>query len=334
MDAMSRTAKTGMDDRTPRPPEPREQPAGPPTHFEFRHKVFEVPGAVFELDHQTNEPVLKVDLGDLRAAMTFTTLRTSFGLAKDSPDDRMLAEVAKALAFVRSVRPGDTVPAELLDGSASWKVEPRHLATAQGRITASLLAWLGEGADADSAVELAALGADASIRSKVQVAFGLLAARMGLPAVRRGEVVDAVDQLANELSYIESLREQVGHARRTVDLLKRLRVSHKRDRATCENLARIVHLLERPVKSYETRIDEVDAHTGEIQNAIPNLARQVAFVREARDWLHREVMRWSDVLKAWADETAEPSQAQLSKIGATYRFAARNFPLAEEWVQR
>jgi hypothetical protein len=303
-----------------------------PKRFKFAHKVFSVPGAFFERDDHNNEPVLKVDLGDLRAAMTFETLRASFGLTLGSPDDLALTDVGKALAFVRSVRPGDTIPAELLDGSASWRVEPRHLATAQGRITAGLLAWLGEGTSAESPVELAALGADASIKAKVQMAFGRLATRMGLPESRRGEVVDALDRLANELSYIEALREKVDQTRRLVELFKRLRTAYKRERGASESLERIVHLLERPVRRYEYRLAEVDAQTGEIQNTIIHLARQVAFVREARDWLHREIMLWDTVLTTWSGESVEPSHAQQRKISAAYRFAARYFPIVEEWA--
>lgn len=303
-----------------------------PKRFEFAHKVFSVSGAIFERDDHTNEPVLKIDLGDLRAAMTFETLRTSFGLKAGSPDDLALTDVGKALGFVRSVRPGDTIPAELLDGSASWRVESRHLATAQGRITAGLLAWLGEGITAESPIELAALAADASVKAKVQLAFGRLAVRMGLPESKRGEVVDALDRLANELSYIEALREKVSQTRRVVELFKRLRAAYKRERGASESLERIVHLLERPVKRYEHRLAEVDAQTGEIQNTIIHLARQIAFVREARDWLHREIMLWDTVLKTWAGESIEPSHAQQRKISATYRFAARHFPIVEEWV--
>lgn len=306
--------------------------AAEPKRFEFAHKVFAAPGALFEPDDVSGDPVLKVDLGDLRAAMTFETLRANFALTDGSPDAGMLGEVAKALGFVRRVRPGDTIPAELLDGSASWKVEKRHLETAQGRITAGLLAWLGEGAKAESAVEFAALAADAGVRAKVQAAFGRLAQRMGLPDERRGEVVDAVDRLANELSYVEALREKVGQARKAVELFKRLRGCYKRERGALESLERIVHLLEKPVKRYEYRLIEIDAQTGETHNTILNLARQIAFVREARDWLHRETMRWDDMLETWASETAEPSRAQQRKIGATYRFAARYFPLVEEWV--
>jgi hypothetical protein len=306
--------------------------AAEPKRFEFAHRVFAAPGAVFELDDQSGGPVLKIDLGDLRAAMPFETLRANFALTADSPDSRMLDQVSKALCFVRAVRPGDTIPAELLDGSASWKVEKRHLETAQGRITQGLLAWLGEGSTAESAVELAALAADTGVKAKVQAAFGRLAQRMGLPDARRGEVVDAVDRLANELSYVEALREKVGQARKAVELFKRLRGAYKRERGALESLERIVHLLEKPVKRYEYRISEVDAQTGETHNTILNLARQIAFVREARDWLHRETMRWDDILDAWAGETAESSRAQQRKIGATYRFAARYFPLVEEWV--
>ena len=306
--------------------------AAEPRRFEFAHKVFAAPGALFEIDDASGDPVLKVDLGDLRAAMPFGALRVNFGLADDSADGQALREVTKALGFVRQVRPGDTIPAELLDGSASWKVEKRHLETAQGRITAGLLAWLGEGATAETAVELAALAADAGVKAKVQTAFRRLAQRMGLPEERRGEVVDAVDRLASELSYIEALREKVGQARKAVELFKRLRGAYKRERGALESLERIVHLLEKPVKRYEYRLIEVDGQTGETHNTILNLGRQIAYVREARDWLHRETMRWDEMLETWAFETPESSRAQQRKIGATYRFAARYFPMVEEWV--
>jgi hypothetical protein len=306
--------------------------AAEPKRFEFAHKVFAAPGALFARDEASDEPVLRVDLGDLRAAMHFETLRANFGLAADSADSKALDDVRKALSFVRIVRPGDTIPAELLDGSASWKVEPRHLKTAHGRITAGLLAWLGEGTKAESTLELAALAEDPAVKAKVQTAFGRLAQRMGIPDERRGEVVDAVERLASELSYIEALREKVGQARRAVELFKRLRGAYKRERGALDGLERIVHLLEKPVKRYEYRLTEVDGQTGETANTIVNLGRQIAYVREARDWLHGETMRWDDVLAAWAGEAAEPSRGQQRKIGATYRFAARHFPLVEEWV--
>lgn len=300
--------------------------------FVFAHKVFAAPSAYFKLDEQSGEPVLAVDLGDIKATLGFETLRRSFGIAPDSPDGRLLDAVARGLKYVRRIRPGDAIPAELLDGSASWKVEPRHVAISKGRIAAGLLAWIGQGAKADSPVEFAALADDTGAKLKIQAAFGKLAARLGLPDERREEVVDMVDLLAEELAYIEALRERVALARKLVELFKRLRGPYKRERGALGHLERAVQLLERPVVDYENRIAMVDAQTGETANAILNLHRQIDFVRETRDLLHAETMRWDDLLAGWEDPGEERAAAQQRKIAATYRFAARHFPVASEWT--
>lgn len=114
-------------DREPRAPDPARA-------FAFAHRVFAAPNAHFKLDEQTGEPVFAVDLGDLKAMLGFDTLRRSFAIAPASSDDRLLEAVARGLRHVRRIRPGDAIPAELLDGSASWKVEARHAAQAKARL--------------------------------------------------------------------------------------------------------------------------------------------------------------------------------------------------------
>lgn len=305
--------------------------AAAPRRFDFAHKVFAAPKAAFERDDSTREPIFSVDLGDLRAAMGIEALRDYFKIAPDSADGKLLAEISNALKYVPVIHPGDAIPSELIDGTASWKVEKHHLETAHGRIAAGLLAWLGEGAKADSAVEFAALASDPGVKAKVQEAFSKLAQRMGLPDERKSEVVDSVERLASELSYIEALREKVGQMRRLIDLFRRLQAGYKRERAIADNLARIVQLLDKPVRRYEQRLDEVDAQTGETANTILNLGRQIIYVRQARDWLHGETMRWDAILDTWSGETIERNPAQQRKVGATYRFAARYFPIDEAW---
>ena len=58
----------------------------------------------------------------------------------------LLDVVEKGLRFVHEIRPGDSIPSELLDGTASWRVEERHRRRARGRLMAQLIAWTaGEG---------------------------------------------------------------------------------------------------------------------------------------------------------------------------------------------
>ncbi len=306
--------------------------AAAPRRFEFEHKVFAAPKAAFERDGSTQEPVFSVDLGDLRAAMSIDAVREYFKIPADSADGKLLAEIPNALKYVPAIHPGDAIPSELIDGTASWKVEKHHLETAHGRIAAGLLAWIGEGTKAESAVEFAAMASDPAVKTKVQAAFSKLAQRMGLPEERKSEVVDSVERLATELSYIEALREKVGQMRRLIDLFRRLQTGYKRERGIADSLARVVQLLDKPVRRYEQRLDEVDAQTGETANTILNLGRQIIFVRQARDWLHGETMRWDSLLGAWSGETIERNPAQQRKVGDTYRFAARYFPVDEAWA--
>lgn len=261
-------------DRSPRAPDPART-------FVFGHRVFSAPNAHFKLDEQTGEPVFAVDLGDLKAMLGFDTLRKSFAIAPASPDDRLLEAVVRALRYVRRIRPGDAIPAELLDGSASWKVEAHHAARAKARLAAT-----------------------------------------GLPA-------DKLEFLAEELAYIESLRERVALARGLVETLKSLRAGYKRERATLELIDLAVRLLERPVAGYESRLAKIDADAA--AGAAAGFDRLIDLARETRDHLHAETMRWDDILATWAHPEPSRSPAEERKIAAAGRFAARNFPAVEEW---
>ncbi|MFM7347569.1 MAG: hypothetical protein ACKO1J_19625 [Tagaea sp.] len=262
-------------DRDPRTPDPART-------FVFGHKVFAAPNAHFKLDEQTGEPVFSVDLGDLKAMLGFETLRRSFAIAPASPDDRLLEAVARGLRFVRRIRPGDAIPAELLDGSASWKAEAHHAARAKARLASAGLA------------------------------------------------ADKLEFLAEELAYIEALRERVSLARGLVENLRRLRGDYKRERAKRDLIELAVRLLERPVAGYESRLAKVDA--GAATGAAAAFDRLIDLARDTRDYLHAETMRWDDLLAAWAHPETSRSPAEERKIAAASRFAARHFPATSEWT--
>ncbi len=309
--------------------------AAPARRFEFAHKVFSVAGGLFQIDAQTDEPVYSVDLGDVRANLTFVALRSAFGLAADDPDSRLLDEVGRGLAFVRRIRPGDTVPSELLDGTASWSVSDQHRAIARGRITVGLMAWMSGKSSSQpmSMLELAKVAEDPETKARIQDAFTRLADELGLPPDRRGEVIGQIDKLVDELTYIEALRERVARARRVVEVLKRLRAVYKRERGVHDEIDRTIALAEPPVARLEGQIAEVDGQTGETANALRTLPRQIAFIRETRDKLHAALMKWDDILTAWHGVTAERSGTVQRLVRDTYRFVARYFPAESEWIR-
>jgi len=312
---------------------PRE--AAAPRRFEFVHKVFQVEDGIFQPDPATEEPVYSVDLGDLRANLTFNTLRVSFGIDTDGPDWKLLAEVGKALRFVKRIRPGDTIPSELLDGTASWSVTPQFRAIAKGRVWVGLVAWLSgqRGTREISMIELAKIAESPEARAQVQTAFGRLAEHLGYGAANKEMVIRKVERLVDELSYIEALRDRVARARRVVEHVKRLRVVYKREKSVREEIERIILLIEKPVAKLEAQITEVDAQAGETSNALRNLLSQIGFIRRTRDRLHSEMMKWDDILAAWQDVNPEPDQRTSRLVRNTYRFVARYFPAESEWVR-
>src|ERR1700749_4003670 len=110
------------------------------THFLFEHKVFTLKGARFALTEDGSTPAFHVELGTLVASLPLGTLRSEFSIDRESPDGVLLAIVEKSLRFVKEIRPGDSIPRELLDGTASWAVEERHRLRAKAHLWAKTIA--------------------------------------------------------------------------------------------------------------------------------------------------------------------------------------------------
>jgi len=307
--------------------------ASPPQRFDFANKVFHVETGVFQIDATTDEPVYTVDLGDVRATLTFATLRGSFGIEKDDPDSRLLEHVKRALAFVRRLRHGDSMPSELLDGSASWTVDDRHREVARGRVWTGLVAWIsgGKSASGVSIDEFAKIASSVETRTRVQAAFGQLADALGYPPAKRGDVVDQIERLIDELSFIEALRERVGMARRVVETLRGYRIVLKREKTLAEEVERTMVLAERPVVELEKRLAVVDAQTAHVLDTLRQLAGRIAFIRQTRDALHAGMMKWDAILEVWADAPPQPGPDAHRLIRSTYSFAARHFPVQQQW---
>lgn len=307
--------------------------ASPPQRFDFANKVFHVETGAFQIDATTDEPVYTVDLGDVRATLTFATLRSSFGIEKDDPDSKLLEHVTRALAFVRRVRHGDSMPSELLDGSASWTVDDRHREIARGRVWTGLVAWIsgGKAASGVSIDEFAKIASSVETRGRVQAAFGQLADALGYPPAKRGDVVDQIERLIDELSFLEALRERVGMARRVVETLRGYRTALKREKTLAEEVERTMVLAERPVVELERRLAAVDAQTTHVLDTLRQLAERIATIRQTRDTLHAGMMKWDAILEVWADAPPQPGPDAHRLIRSTYSFVARYFPVQQQW---
>jgi hypothetical protein len=302
------------------------------THFRFEHKVFDVKGARFALTPDTQEAALHVLLGDLQVAIVLPTLRQEFGIRPDSNDGELLGVVERSLRFVKEIRPNDSIPREILDGSASWQVDERHRMIAKGRLCLQISSWLsGEEAVVVDVAALEQLVEDPATKRRVEEAFGEIAEKIGIGRERKSEVVDRIDDLARELAYIEALRERYGAVRTIVDKLNQLVRAYRGDRTVTQEISRVRTLLLRPQDEFDTLFAQCDAMTGEIVAVLKKFEAQVEFVRDMRDELHTKLMKWDDVIEVW--KPVEPARGERTEfaIKEIYRFAARNYPQRQDW---
>ncbi|MDB5408584.1 MAG: hypothetical protein JWL84_3496 [Rhodospirillales bacterium] len=306
--------------------------SGASTHFAFQHKIFSVDRAYFSLTHDSREPVFHVPLGDLNAALTLPTLRFEFSIAPDSGDGKLLDLIEKSLRYVKEIRPQDSIPCELLDGSASWCVEARHRQIAQSRLAVQLSAWVNkEEVVITDVSQLEQLADDPATKTRVQKAIAEIAERIGIGYDRRQEVVDKIDLFARELAYIEALRELQGGVRMIFGNLTKLAKVYVKEKSVTEDIVRVLQLLRAPIADLDATFALVDAQTADIMSILKNYDSQANYVREVRDDLHFRLRDWHGLSDKWAVQELIRSSESEALIKETYRFAAHNFPQQQSW---
>lgn len=314
-----------------------EPPRGDlPDHCLLSHPVFTRFGdATFRRSEADDEPVMVVSLGERQAALPLRSLQREFAISDESDDGRMLALIAAALDFVALVRPGDRLPAEVLTGDASWEPSSQHLRLANARLQFGLAAWLQPGSAATPAAAdaraLLAAADDPHLRQQVQEAFRRVADALKLPSSEA--VVPLVESLAQELAYVEALRERLllpvqGVAAK----LARLAQGWRGDAAQAETMTQVRRLTVVALRRIGGRFEELDAQTGEVLAALRNIDSQRTFIRASRDWLYRTQRAWQPVLADWDQVGFTLDEMARAVIERTYRFLAPRFMSVTEWA--
>jgi hypothetical protein len=300
------------------------------THFLFEHRVFTLKGARFALTEDGSTPAFHVELGTLVASLPMGTLRAEFSIDRDSPDGVLLAIVEKSLRFVKEIRPGDSIPRELLDGTASWSVEERHRIRAKAHLWARAI-WTDETMGADDSV-LEAFVARPETITKLDAAAKEIANKLGYEMT--GESVLArIDDLARELAYIEALQERCGEVLNIVPKVNQLARVYRSDRAIIDEMSRIRTLMLKPIELYNGIFGRLSKHQENIQEAIGHFHERVEFIREQRDDVHQSLMMWDPILAGWkAIEMTRCTETE-TKITELYRFIARHYLTSQSWQQ-
>lgn len=301
------------------------------THFTFEHKVFSVEGAYFAAPEGLAAANFYMRMGEATAVVSIDSLIDEFDIATDSPDGQLLNVVGQSLRFVKTIRPNDSIPAEILDGTASWVVEEHHRVIARGRITAQLIAVItGEDKLLDDLGHLEQMLEDPKIKERLDEAFGEIADTLGLGPGGKQDIVDWIEHLAQELSYIEALREYKGNIEGIEAKLIALKRIFAKDRIT-EDIDRALALIKPPLTEYANLIDRLDGQTCELMVVLKDMDHQVKMIRNTRDHLHYAFLAWDEVVATWREVEVEASTEVHDLIRSTYRFLATTFEQSQDW---
>jgi hypothetical protein len=314
---------------------PAEKPPEPTnTHFAFQHKVFDVPEAVFKLDRTNSSVALHLQLGGVAASIDLRQIKRTFSIEPGSSDGLMLDMVEKGLRFVREIRPGDSIPNELLDGTAAWTIEPKHYERARSKVIVQLVKWMTEGESAiDSSVDVLKLIESPEVKSKISDAFKAAAKQLGTDGKEMDkELITAmIGHLSNELAFIEALRDKVAGYFLIKRKLKDFMAVYRNDRRIIETVERVNLLVNQPFGKLREQFQLVDAQTAEVMSSLRQLTATVKFLRGVRDDLREFVLLWGDLDLAWIDLRVARSPTCEAALMRTYRFAATHYSVTQRW---
>lgn len=306
---------------------------GSSEHFDFEHKIFQVAGTRFALSASDHQPVLLMDVGEHEAAIDFEALRAEFQIESESKDGKLLDLVAAGLKYVRDIRPGDTIPRELLDGSASWTVGESHRARARnGFMLRIALLGMPQGNRTSIPPDISVFLESAGAKMWVQGGLDKIGVTIGLGPGRAPTVAQHADRIVRELAYIEGLRERYVQAARIVDKLDQVAMHHGSERHFADEIQRCKVLMGPPVSLFRGAFLDVDSKMKQVAAVLKGVDAQVEFVREKRDELHRKMLIWDELIESWDFEIEGQSKHNRLIVQSTYRFVAQYFPQNVDWM--
>lgn len=306
--------------------------AGAATHFLFEHKIFHIPGMRFSLAGQEREPVLLMSVGEHEAALSFGAVIKEFNLDPDGHDGKLLIQVGSGLKFVKDIRHGDTIPREILDGSASWSINEAHHARSKNKLQARIA--LSGRPPNESFTMPDDLGVFLDLPATklwLQSGLDLVGEKIGMGAGRAPSVAEIVDKVARELAYIEALRDRYEKVSEIDRKLERVAIAYKTDRQFVDEVKRARFLIKPPIENFQETFSDVDILTRQYENLIKMADSQIEFIRNFRDILHEKMLIWDELIAKWDFDLASDSKQSRQVVQFTYRFLATNFPRAQDW---
>jgi hypothetical protein len=275
---------------------------------------------------------MHISYGDLRAAIELRAVRSGFSIPQHSADDLMLGVVEGSLRFVRKIRPNDSIPREVLDGTASWAIDESHHMTAHSRLTVQLASWMtGKTSTNLARTQLRALAANPEVITRVQAGVAEIVQKIGLQPHEKHVIVDRIEAFARELSYVEAIRERFEGARSISHKVAKLLAMYKTDRFVGDNLTRVAALMVTPLQAFETMFAKADAMIADIIGICQSYDERVMQLRVMRDDLFELYLLWEPILTRWQETQVVKAKPTEESVRLLFQFLARHYPQASTW---
>lgn len=303
--------------------------------LDLEHKVFKsFEECHFQKSDLSDEAlfVLKMAEGSV-VSLPLKAVCKEFGIDPDSNDGELIGLVDKSLDFVNVLRPGDDLPLEVLTGEASWDVDEDHRAIAYNRLTMQLVTWMSGNEELITDPEqLMQIAEDPATKKKINQAFDEVADKLNIGRENREEVVNLVHQVAEELSYVETLRDKYRNVKKIDRKLQELRRIYAHEKGVLETVTQVIRLIDDAMKKFESSFDEIDANTGEIMSVLRNFTTQRQYIRTKRDDLYRRLRAWEPLFERWETMELERGAPAVRLVRDTYQFLAPRFMKVKEWL--
>jgi hypothetical protein len=307
------------------------------THFAFQHRVFSAPGSYFTTDKSRDRAVFVTPMGESNALVQLPSLRKEFGISPGSDDGELLDVVEKALKYVDTIRINDSIPNELLDGSASWSVSDRHQLVARARLTIELVAWVtGKPAREVGRGNIVKELEKPEIKAKIKESIGKLAQHLKLESggvgSGVGEVERRMDELVHETAFIEALRERLMLIHSIDGRVKKAGAICHNNMAAQESLERVPPLLTNAYKKLDSEFSLLDKQNQNVADVLRDMEGSIQLIRAVRDEIHSTLKIWDNLVAAWqAQADSRDTTALTSLLSDTHRFLAENYPIVSTW---
>lgn len=299
------------------------------THFIFENKVFQIEGCYFSIVTNTNEVMFHIPMGDMMGALKLNALCSEFNIEDGSSDSELLNLVRAGLPFVRRIRPNDCIPSEVLDGTASWHIDPDHEMLAKNKLSICLIGWLQGNGDAkmDKAT-LMSLESDSGVKERINEAFGKISEKL---KIDRTQIIARFDDLAKELAYIEALRDYYSGVFSIFRNFKNYQEHYSADQLLLQDIERQKFLMRPPVAAIREQFEQIDGNCTDVYAMLQAYEKKVDFIRDNRDRLHLQTSKWDDLKEIWKNVPDERCEEAKLALIATYKFLAKHFSVSHSW---